>query len=90
MYSFFHLSAHVRSDDLLQIHVGNQTFGIHKNDVPLTDLFAKFNLIISSTAEHMTLNHDAKLAIMQLQQIINDWEIIELKDAIEPCSVVPD
>ena len=90
MYSSFHLSAHIRSDDLLEIQVGNQTFGIPKNDVSLADLFAKFNNIISSTAEHIILNDKSKLAIKELRMLINRWEMKALKDAIVPDSIEPD
>ena len=72
--------------DLLQIHVGNQPFGIPKNDVRLTDLLAKFNLIIFHTTEHITLDDKMKLAIKELRQHINDWEIKALKDDIVPDS----
>ena len=77
-------------ESVLQIYVGGQPFGIPKNDVPLTDLLAKFNLIISSTADHITLNDQTKLTIKELQKLITDWEIKALKDAIVPDCIVTD
>ena len=67
--------------NVLEIQVGNQTFRISKNDVPLTDLLAKFNHIISSTADHIRLDHETKLVIKELQKIITNWEIEALKDS---------
>ena len=68
-----------KNNDILRIHVGNKTFKIPKNDVPLTDLLFKFNLIISCTAEHITLDDNAKRTIQELRLLINKWEIKEMQ-----------
>ena len=69
-------------NDLLQIHVGSQTFPIPKNDVSLTDLLETFNEIILLTADHIKLDADAKRAIMKLRLIINQWEIKAMQQRI--------
>ena len=69
-------------NDLLQIHVGKQTFPIPKNDVSLTDLLETFNEIILLTADHIKLDADAKRAIMKLRLIINQWEIKAMQQRI--------
>ena len=61
-------------NDILQIHVGSQTFEIPKNDVSLEDLLEKFNAIILLADLHMDKSDPrVKDAIVQLRSIITEW-----------------
>ena len=62
-------------NDILQIHVGSQTFEIPKNDVSLEDVFKKFNAIILFADLHIDeSNTRVKDAIVELRLIITEWE----------------
>ena len=62
-------------NDILQIHVGSQTFEIPKNDVSLTDLLKKFNAIILLADLHIDKsNTEVKDVIVQLRLTITEWE----------------